>query len=95
MNTGTIPEYRPVAHPDFVGTPFVVSNLGDFQNARTGNSYTLGPRGRVFVNKRFYFVGRLVALTFLAEPGVDYTKQRVFHRDGDNFNNRVENLYWK
>ena len=39
-------------------------------------------------------VGRMVALTFLTESGIDYTKRKVKHVDGNINNNRVDNLIW-
>jgi hypothetical protein len=36
----------------------------------------------------------MVALTFLAEKDVDYSKRKVKHIDGDINNNHVDNLTW-
>ena len=38
-----------------------------------------------------FLVARLVALTFLGEPPEDFT---VNHKDGNRFNNRIDNLEW-
>lgn len=40
-------------------------------------------------------VGRLVGLTFLSEPNINYSKRRIGHIDKDNTNNDISNLYWK
>jgi hypothetical protein len=90
-----IEEYRIVNHPNNNGN-FAVSNLGNVKNIKTKNIRTIGPKGTVTFNEaQQYSVGRLVALTFLALPGIDYTKKKVYHKDGNLFNNNVENLYWK
>ncbi len=39
-------------------------------------------------------VGLMVALTFLTEFGIDYTKRKVKHIDGNINNNRIEDLIW-
>lgn len=89
-------EFRIIRHSANPGS-FVVSNLGRVKNMKTDNVRTLGPKGTVtFHDAQAYSVGRLVALTFLADDSsVDYSKKRVFHKDGNKFNNHVENLYWK
>lgn len=91
-----VEEFRVIRHPANPGN-FAVSNLGTVKNMKTGNVRTLGPKGTVTFNEaQAYSVGRLVALTFLAEDSrVDYSKKRVFHKDGNKFNNHVENLCWK
>lgn len=89
-------EFRVIRHPANPGN-FAVSNFGVVKNMKTGNVRTLGPNGTVTFNEaQAYSVGRLVALTFLADDSlVDYSKKRVFHKDGNKFNNHVDNLYWK
>jgi len=70
-------EYRPIAHEYFEGKTFVISNLGNLKNTKTGNVRATCSKGRIqFDNSTVLSVGRLVALTFLAEPDVDYTIRR-------------------
>ena len=88
-------EYRPIAHEYFADKTFAISNLGNLKNTKTGNVRATCPKGRIqFDSSTVLSIGRLVALTFLAEPGVDYSKRRVKHLDGNLKNNRVENLQW-
>jgi hypothetical protein len=84
---------------------YVVYESGEIRNIRTGkgiepqikNGYAVfyphvpnRPDGSR--RKKMLLIHRVVAAAFLPEePG----KDRVGHLDGDNFNNRVENLYWK
>jgi len=90
-----IEEYRPVAHEYFADKDFSISNLGNLRNNKTGTIRATCQKGRVqFDRSNFFSVGRLVALTFLAEPDVDYTNRRVKHLDKNPKNNRVENLQW-
>ena len=88
-------EYRKINHPYFVDKTFEISNLGNVKNIKTGNTRTQY-KGKVAIKGGDIFsVGRLVALTFLAEdPNVDYSKKRVRHLDKNLCNNRVENLQW-
>ena len=90
-----VEEYRQIAHEYFADKQFVISNLGNVKNMKTGNIRTLCPKGRIqFDESTVLAVGRLVALTFLAEPCVDYSKRKVKHLDKNLKNNRVENLQW-
>lgn len=92
----SIEEYRKINHPYFNDKTFEVSNYGNVKNIKTGNIRT-HYKGRIQFessSQKTMSVPRLVALTFLAEPGVDYTKRKVKHLDGNINNNRVENLKW-
>jgi hypothetical protein len=54
-------------------------------------------KGRIQIescSRKTISVGRMVALTFLAENGVDYTKRKLKHLDNNVDNNNVENLKW-
>lgn len=58
-----------------------------------GNNKTTGRRVSLWKNGKCkdWLVARLVAITFLGNPPENYT---VNHKDGNRFNNRVENLEW-
>lgn len=58
-----------------------------------GDNYQTGRRVNLWKNKKSkdFLVARLVALTFLGEPPIGYT---VNHKDGNRFNNSIENLEW-
>jgi len=47
---------------------------------------------RIFLNKKNYFIHRLVAITFLFNK--DLTKNMVNHKDGNPLNNKLDNLEW-
>lgn len=87
-------EYRPINHPHLVNSTFIISNRGTIINTKTGNIRSPAFNGRIELDRMLISVGRLVALTFLTEPGIDYTKKRVRHLDKNKSNNRVENLQW-
>ena len=95
MNQTIVEEYRIINHPKNNGN-YAVSNLGNVKNIKTNNIKLVGPRGTSrFDDAQEYSIGRLVALTFLTIPGVDYSRKKVFHKDGNHFNNHIDNLYWK
>jgi hypothetical protein len=88
-------QYIKIAHQYFVDKPFLISNFGNVKNTKTGNIRTPCPRGRIqFDESTILSVGRLVALTFLAEPDTDYSKRKVRHLDKNLKNNNVNNLQW-
>ncbi len=89
-------EYRKINDPYFDDLTYEVSNFGNIKNTKTGNVRTPF-RGLLQIDsssRKRISVGRMVALTFLAEPNIDYSKRRIKHIDGDVNNNRVENLMW-
>lgn len=91
-----IEEYHKINDPYFDDKTFEVSNLGNIRNTKTGNIRTPF-KGFIQIestSRKRISVGRIVALTFLAESGVDYTKRKVRHLDGNVENNRVDNLEW-
>ena len=88
-------EYRKINHPDFENKTFEISNFGNIKNIKTGNIRSVCKLGRFQVDKSTYYsVGRLVALTFMTESDIDYSKLKVFHLDKNKQNNRVDNLKW-
>jgi len=101
-----IEEYRKINDPYFNDKTFEISNLGNLKNTKTGNIRT-PYKGHIQIesdSRKKISVGRMVALTFLTESGIDYTKIKVKHVDGNikvkhvdgNINNnRVDNLSWK
>jgi len=89
-------EYRKINDPYFYDKPYEISNLGNIKNIKTGNIRTPF-KGRIQIessSRKTISVARMVALTFLTEKDVDYTKRRVKHLDSDINNNHVENLIW-
>lgn len=60
---------------------------GRGDNPKTGKRVSLWKEGK----QQDFLVARLIALTFLGEPPEGFT---VNHKDGNRFNNRVENLEW-
>jgi len=64
-----------------------------FNNITELKQYTNGHKGysKVTINKKNYFVHRLVAIAFLENPE---NKKIVNHIDGDKSNNHVSNLEW-
>lgn len=58
-----------------------------------GNNPITGARVNLWKNgkSKEYLVARIVATTFLGEPPKDFT---VNHKDGNRFNNNIENLEW-
>lgn len=60
---------------------------GRGNNAVTGSRVSLWKDGKV----KDWLVARLVAMTFLGEPQEGYT---VNHKDGNRFNNHIDNLEW-
>ncbi len=89
-------EYRKINDPYFNDKTFEISNFGNIKNTKTGNIRT-PYKGRIQIescSRKTISVGRMVALTFLAEDGVDYTKRKLKHLDNNVDNNNVENLKW-
>lgn len=89
-------EYRKINDPYFADKTFEISNFGNIKNTKTGNIRT-AYKGRIQIescSRKTISVGRMVALTFLAEDGVDYTKRKLKHLDNNVDNNNVENLKW-
>ncbi len=88
-------EYKKIAQEYFEDKTFIISNFGNVKNTKTNNIRTSCPKGRIqFDESTILSVGRLVALTFLAEPGIDYSKRRVKHLDKNLKNNNINNLQW-
>ena len=63
----------------------ILKGRGD--NYQTGRRVNLWKDGK----PKDFLVARLVALTFLGEPPKGYT---VNHKDGNRFNNSIDNLEW-
>lgn len=63
----------------------ILKGRGD--NYQTGKRVNLWKDGK----SKEFLVARLVALTFLGEPPKGYT---VNHKDGNRFNNSIDNLEW-
>ncbi len=78
---------------------YEVSNLGRVCNTKTGHMIYGTPNDyrRVVVRlskngkQKNFLMNRLVAQAFIPNPE---NKELVKHRDGDNENNKVSNLYW-
>ena len=65
---------------------FVISNFGNVKNTKTNNIRTSCPKGRIqFDESTILSVGRLVALTFLAEPGKEKYINFSFYREIKDF----------
>ena len=91
-----IEEYRKINDPYFDNKTFEISNFGNIKNTKTGN-IRKPFKGLVQIesfDRKRISIGRMVALTFLADPDIDYSKKRIKHLDGNVNNNRVENLRW-
>lgn len=63
----------------------ILKGRGD--NPKTGRRVSLWKDGTA----KDWLVARLVAITFLGEPQDGYT---VNHKDGNRFNNNIDNLEW-
>ena len=74
---------------------YIVTKNGDVINKHTKRVLKQRPNSkgylRVAVNKKFYFVHRLVAQEYIENP--DH-KSQVNHIDGNKRNNHVDNLEW-
>lgn len=83
---------------------YEISSLGRIRNVKTGlvlshmhigKGKYFGVRIRVLwreeIVPRKMFIHRLVALAFIPNPD---NKPQVNHKDGDKWNNKVENLEW-
>ena len=83
---------KPINHPlinDYyiTRTGAVVNSQGNVIQPRLhATGYII-----VSVNQRLYFVHKLVAATYLANP---LNKERVLHFDGNKLNNLVDNLFY-
>jgi len=89
-------EYRKINDPYFTDKTFEISNFGNIKNTKTGNIRT-AYKGRIQIescSRKTISVGKMVALTFLTENGIDYTKRKVKHLDNNVDNNNAENLKW-
>lgn len=79
---------------------YEVSRFGEIRNSKTGNYLSGGVNncGCVKIGltksgkRKQYQLHRLVAQSFIPNPE---NKQYVRHRDGNNQNNEVLNLYWQ
>jgi hypothetical protein len=80
---------------------YQVSNDGQIRNKKSKHAYACssirqGYKSTVLINKekqkKTYKVHRLVALSFI--PNDDPKKDAVNHKDGNKFNNKVDNLEW-
>ena len=69
-----------------------VSNLGRFRSAASPLPQLAGPSGRIEINGEKYLLDRLVCWAFSGPPPP--WSKTVVHLDGDQSNNRVENLAW-
>ena len=78
---------------------YQVSNTGIVKNSKTGkiravvkrrgyDSVKLSSEGK----EKTFFVHRLVALAFI--PNDNPKRKQVNHKDGDHYNNHVDNLEW-
>ena len=78
---------------------YSVSNLGMIKNNKTEKvlkPYTVGGKNNQYAVVDLYpikhvKVHRIVALHFIPNPE---EKREVNHKDGDHFNNKVDNLEW-
>lgn len=85
-----------VGIPGIPDDRFMVSNMGDVMNIRTGTilSKKVSNRGYLLVHmgKKFFTVHRLVAIFFV--PGKSSERTDVNHIDGCKINNIYTNLEW-
>lgn len=91
-------ELRPV---EGAGKKYLVSNMGRVYSARKGGFLKLqNVNGYAFVGlckggrSRLVSVSRLVARTYLPLPAINTSQLNVRHINGDNLDNRAENLKW-
>ena len=86
-------------------TRYEVSNLGRIRNRKSGKILATNPTKshkkpqawlymEYFNTTLQYTLDKLVYFTF-NEVSADTTRKRVFHRDGDIMNCKLENLYIK
>lgn len=88
--TEELKDYYINSHGDIIGTKRKGMQL--LKPKLSNNGYlTIGLRDE-HGNRKYYFVHRLVALTFLKNPRGNYTQ--VNHLDGNKTNNNSENLEW-
>lgn len=82
---------------------YEVSNLGQVRNKKTGKILKQQPNRkedgylRVYVGGKKEYVHRLVAKSFYGgddEDAINYDRYQVNHKDGDHYNNRLDNLEW-
>lgn len=74
-----------------------VSTDGDVYKYKNGkykkcNAYTDGGQLRVCIDGVYRYISRLVMQAF--KPSTDKRKKKVYHVDGDKFNNKLTNLIW-
>lgn len=88
--------FYPIKEDSFNYSNLVISSSGKILNKKTLKLRKLNNKGCIQIERMKTFnVGRLVGLTFLSEPNIDYSKRRIVHIDKDNTNNDISNLYWK
>jgi len=72
----------------------VISASGKILNKKTLRMRKLN-KGCITIRLMQKFnVGRLVGLTFLSEPKIDYSKKKIIHIDKNKANNDISNLTW-
>lgn len=89
---------------DYAGKNYEVSNFGRIRNKKTGNMLTvsrIGDGDAGFISHYTFDKGCDAVLTFRVSHlvwgsfiGNCYDK-KIYHRDGNNWNNRLDNLYMK